>query len=108
MVSSKKGIFHPSILIFSIAQIIQFTTVPDIGWVGGFAPISGLILSVILGIMIICSMDWMRHKGHFEVKKKLRCANKNIRYLLNRFSIGHIVSIWHFLYSLLFMRAIFG
>ncbi|CAF4042661.1 unnamed protein product [Adineta steineri] len=44
----------------------MFTTYPDIGWVGGFTPLSGIILCIILAIIIICSMKWIRHGGHFQ------------------------------------------
>ncbi|CAF3931944.1 unnamed protein product [Adineta steineri] len=45
----------------------MFTTYPDIGWIGGFTPLSGIILCIILAIIIICSMKWIRHGGHFQV-----------------------------------------
>ncbi len=46
---------------------LQFTTKPDVGWVGGFAPLSGVILFIILAIIVICSMQWIRRGGHFQV-----------------------------------------
>ena len=45
----------------------MFTTKPDVGWVGGFAPLSGVILCIILAIIVICSMQWIRRGGHFQV-----------------------------------------
>lgn len=50
----------------------QFTTGPNIGWVGGFAPLSGVILTIILSIMVICSMEWIRRGGHFQVGLSFR------------------------------------
>ncbi|CAF1400176.1 unnamed protein product [Adineta steineri] len=44
----------------------MFTTKPDVGWVGGFAPISGIILCIILATIVICSMQWIRRGGHFQ------------------------------------------
>ncbi|ESO98417.1 hypothetical protein LOTGIDRAFT_159226 [Lottia gigantea] len=44
-----------------------FTTKANIGWVLGFAPLSGVILDVILIVMIICSMPFIRRSGHFQV-----------------------------------------
>jgi hypothetical protein len=35
--------------------------------VGGFAPLSGVILFIILAIIVICSMQWIRRGGHFQV-----------------------------------------
>ncbi|CAF1075995.1 unnamed protein product [Rotaria sordida] len=45
----------------------MFTTKPDIGWIGGFAPLSGVILCVILIVIIICSMQWIRRGGYFQI-----------------------------------------
>ncbi|CAF4424295.1 unnamed protein product, partial [Rotaria magnacalcarata] len=45
----------------------MFTTRPDVGWVGGFASLSGIILCIILAAIVICSMQWIRRGGHFEV-----------------------------------------
>ncbi|UJR36832.1 hypothetical protein I4U23_029545 [Adineta vaga] len=45
----------------------MFTTTPDIGWVGGFAPLSGVILCILLAIIVICSMQWIRRGGHFQI-----------------------------------------
>jgi hypothetical protein len=38
-----------------------------LGWVKGFAPLSGVILCIILLVMIICSMHWVRRGGYFQV-----------------------------------------
>ncbi|CAF3973602.1 unnamed protein product [Rotaria sp. Silwood2] len=47
-------------------RIYMFTTIPNIGWFSGFAPLSGVILCVILAIIVFCSMEWIRRSGHFE------------------------------------------
>ncbi len=59
------------IRLFSIFLIerVQFTTIPGIGWIGGFAPISGVILCVILAIIAIFSMNCIRYKGHSRVNR---------------------------------------
>ncbi|CAF2205958.1 unnamed protein product [Rotaria magnacalcarata] len=44
-----------------------FTTEPNIGWVGGFASLSGLLLCIILSVIVVCSMRWIRRGGHFQV-----------------------------------------
>ncbi|XP_048251235.1 NADPH oxidase 5-like isoform X1 [Haliotis rufescens] len=44
-----------------------FTTQADIGWVAGFAPLSGVLLVVVFVIMFICSMPFVRRSGCFEV-----------------------------------------
>ncbi|CAF1369438.1 unnamed protein product [Rotaria magnacalcarata] len=38
----------------------RFTTEPNIGWVGGFASLSGLLLCIILSVIVVCSMRWIR------------------------------------------------
>ncbi|CAF1628659.1 unnamed protein product, partial [Rotaria magnacalcarata] len=43
-----------------------FTTEPNIGWVGGFASLSGLLLCIILSVIVVCSMRWIRRGGHFQ------------------------------------------
>ncbi|CAF1434112.1 unnamed protein product [Adineta steineri] len=48
-------------------SILMFTTTPHIGWVGGFATLSGIILSIVLAIIIIFSMNWVRRKGYFQI-----------------------------------------
>ncbi|CAF4235310.1 unnamed protein product [Rotaria sp. Silwood2] len=45
----------------------MFTTHPKIGWIHGSASITGIILCVILGTMVVCSMRWVRRAGHFQV-----------------------------------------
>ena len=44
-----------------------FTTRPNIGWIWGLAPLSGVILDVILAIMIVLSMNFVRKSGYFQV-----------------------------------------
>ncbi|PVD36334.1 hypothetical protein C0Q70_03313 [Pomacea canaliculata] len=46
---------------------ILFTLKAKVGWFYGFAPLSGVILDVILLIMFICSMEFVRRSGCFEV-----------------------------------------
>ena len=48
----------------------QFTVEPDIGWIDGSAPLSGIILCIILLIIVICSMQWIRRSGHFQVSAR--------------------------------------
>ncbi|CAF3549158.1 unnamed protein product [Rotaria sp. Silwood1] len=45
----------------------MFTTKPNIGWIHGFTPLSGVILCVILTIIVVCSMQWIRRGGHFQI-----------------------------------------
>ena len=51
----------------SIFVLFQFTTRGGVGWVAGFAPLSGVILCIILVVMVIFSMQWIRRGGHFQV-----------------------------------------
>ncbi|XP_071097928.1 NADPH oxidase 5-like [Haliotis cracherodii] len=44
-----------------------FTTQADLGWVAGFAPLSGVLLVVVFVIMFICSMPFVRRSGYFQV-----------------------------------------
>ena len=44
-----------------------FTTRPNIGLLWGFAPLSGVILDVILVIMVVLSMNFVRRGGYFQV-----------------------------------------
>ncbi|CAF0896271.1 unnamed protein product [Didymodactylos carnosus] len=39
--------------------------------VPSFAPLSGLILSLILIVIVICSIDCVRRSGHFEIFTRL-------------------------------------
>ncbi|XP_076438955.1 NADPH oxidase 5-like isoform X2 [Babylonia areolata] len=50
----------------NVAQIL-FTLRAGVGWIDGFAPLSGVILDLILLVMFICSMDFVRRSGNFEV-----------------------------------------
>ncbi|CAF1133458.1 unnamed protein product [Adineta steineri] len=47
--------------------VYMFTTKHGIGWIGDFAPLSGIILCIILIIIVICSMQWIRRGGHFQI-----------------------------------------
>ncbi|KAL8197383.1 UNVERIFIED_CONTAM: hypothetical protein K2H54_022614 [Gekko kuhli] len=44
-----------------------FTTRPGIGWIYGTASLSGLLLQVLIGLMLVCSCPFIRKSGHFEV-----------------------------------------
>ncbi|KAJ8344418.1 hypothetical protein SKAU_G00317470 [Synaphobranchus kaupii] len=44
-----------------------FTTRPGIGWVGGMASITGVLLQLIISLMVVCSSTFVRRSGHFEV-----------------------------------------
>ncbi|XP_046576417.1 NADPH oxidase 5-like [Haliotis rubra] len=44
-----------------------FTTEANIGWVAGFAPLSGVLLVVVFVVMFICSMPFVRRSGYFQV-----------------------------------------
>ncbi|CAF0824051.1 unnamed protein product, partial [Didymodactylos carnosus] len=44
-----------------------FTLAAKSGWVHGFAPLSGVLLCVILAVIVICSMSYVRRGGHFQV-----------------------------------------
>ncbi|XP_006035482.1 NADPH oxidase 5 [Alligator sinensis] len=44
-----------------------FTTRPGIGWVGGSASITGIILQLLIALMLLCSSTFVRRSGHFEV-----------------------------------------
>lgn len=44
-----------------------FTTKAGQGWFHGTAGITGVILSLILIVMVICSQPFVRNKGYFEV-----------------------------------------
>ncbi|XP_015273978.1 PREDICTED: NADPH oxidase 5 [Gekko japonicus] len=43
------------------------TTRPGIGWIYGTASLSGLLLQVLIGLMLVCSCPFLRKSGHFEV-----------------------------------------
>ncbi|CAF4486135.1 unnamed protein product [Rotaria socialis] len=51
---------------YSLATHI-FTTTTNSGWIGGFAPLSGVVLLLILLAMVICSLKWIRSSGHFQI-----------------------------------------
>ncbi|CAF1266116.1 unnamed protein product [Didymodactylos carnosus] len=44
-----------------------FTTTWGVGWVKGSAPLTGVILCLILSVIIICSMQFVRRGGHFQI-----------------------------------------
>ncbi|KAL3884556.1 hypothetical protein ACJMK2_024689 [Sinanodonta woodiana] len=46
---------------------ILFTADAKVGFVGGSAFITGWLLDIILIIMLICSMPFVRRRGHFQV-----------------------------------------
>lgn len=70
-------VFMLLLLLFSVFYLqrdkklnlfeILFTLKAKVGWFYGFAPLSGVILDVILLIMFICSMEFVRRSGCFEV-----------------------------------------
>ncbi|XP_063761155.1 NADPH oxidase 5 [Eleginops maclovinus] len=43
------------------------TTRPGIGWVGGAASLTGLVLQMAISLMVLCSSTFVRRSGHFEV-----------------------------------------
>ncbi|XP_040017996.1 NADPH oxidase 5 isoform X2 [Gasterosteus aculeatus] len=43
------------------------TTRPGIGWVRGTASLTGLLLQLVIGLMVLCSSTFVRRSGHFEV-----------------------------------------
>ncbi|KAL4613406.1 NADPH oxidase 5 [Arapaima gigas] len=43
------------------------TTRPGIGWVGGLASVTGVLLQFIICLMVLCSCPFVRRSGHFEV-----------------------------------------
>ncbi|XP_048887176.1 NADPH oxidase 5 [Brienomyrus brachyistius] len=43
------------------------TTRPGIGWVGGTASITGVVLQLLICLMVLCSCTFVRRSGHFEV-----------------------------------------
>ncbi|XP_041355501.1 NADPH oxidase 5-like [Gigantopelta aegis] len=44
-----------------------FTTKANIGWISGSAPLTGIILMVILVVMCVFSMPFVRRSGHFQI-----------------------------------------
>uniref|UniRef100_A0A8D0H113 NADPH oxidase 5 n=1 Tax=Sphenodon punctatus TaxID=8508 RepID=A0A8D0H113_SPHPU len=43
------------------------TTRPGIGWIKGSASITGIVLQLLIGLMLVCSSTFVRKSGHFEV-----------------------------------------
>ncbi|XP_063170067.1 NADPH oxidase 5 [Candoia aspera] len=43
------------------------TTRPGIGWIYGTASLTGLLLQLLIGLMLVCSTTLVRRSGHFEV-----------------------------------------
>ena len=85
----------------------QFTVKPDIGWIHGSAALSGIILCVILLIIMICSMQWIRRGGHFQVSARIRSVAA-LPVFVSRFSTGHTYSTSHSLSFLFFMHRTSG
>lgn len=83
-----------------ISFVFQFTTKPNIGWVGGFAPLSGVLLCVILAVMVICSMQWIRRGGYFQVKHP-NTLNRLISILILDFLLdsSSVLRVFHFVDS---------
>ncbi|CAF4720726.1 unnamed protein product [Rotaria socialis] len=54
-------------LVTFVLLFFKFFMNLGIGWVNGFAPLSGIILLLILVTMAICSMQWVRSGGHFGI-----------------------------------------
>jgi hypothetical protein len=46
---------------------VLFTAKAGVGFVGGSAFITGWLLDIVLVIMVICSMEFVRRGGHFQV-----------------------------------------
>ena len=46
---------------------ILFTTAADLGWLHGTAPLTGVLLLVVLGLMTLLSLPCVRKSGYFEV-----------------------------------------
>jgi hypothetical protein len=45
-----------------------FSVRTGLGWVGGTAGLTGDSLVVVLGVMVLCSLPWVRRKGYFQVR----------------------------------------
>ncbi|XP_056455547.1 NADPH oxidase 5-like [Gadus chalcogrammus] len=43
------------------------TTRPGVGWVRGSASLTGVVLQLLIGLMVLCSSTFVRRSGHFEV-----------------------------------------
>ena len=44
------------------------TTRPGVGWVRGSASLTGVVLQLLIGLMVLCSSTFVRRSGHFEVR----------------------------------------
>ncbi|XP_037307452.1 NADPH oxidase 5 [Pungitius pungitius] len=68
---------HTTAHIFNFARLSRagryrlweylLTTRPGIGWVRGTASLTGLLLQLVIGLMVLCSSTFVRRSGHFEV-----------------------------------------
>ncbi|CAF1318260.1 unnamed protein product, partial [Didymodactylos carnosus] len=46
----------------------MFTTIPQYGWINGTAPITGIVLFILLFIMVLCAMQFVRQKtGYYQL-----------------------------------------
>lgn len=52
---------------FQNYMMLVFTTKSNIGWVLKLAMPTGWAILLILTIMVICSLPFIRRKGHFQV-----------------------------------------
>uniref|UniRef100_A0A2C9KFB3 NADPH oxidase 5 n=1 Tax=Biomphalaria glabrata TaxID=6526 RepID=A0A2C9KFB3_BIOGL len=46
---------------------VVFTTKANIGWIAGLAPLTGVVLCVVLLVMVLLSLPVVRRSGYFEV-----------------------------------------
>ncbi|XP_041852974.1 NADPH oxidase 5 [Melanotaenia boesemani] len=51
---------------FSLWEYL-LTTRPGVGWVGGAASLTGVVLQLLICLMVLCSSTFVRRSGHFEV-----------------------------------------
>ncbi|XP_056272236.1 NADPH oxidase 5 isoform X2 [Pseudoliparis swirei] len=68
---------HTTAHVFNFVQLSQtgdyrlweylLTTRPGIGWVGGTASLTGVVLQLVICLMVLCSSTFVRRSGHFEV-----------------------------------------
>uniref|UniRef100_A0A8C5CP21 NADPH oxidase 5 n=1 Tax=Gadus morhua TaxID=8049 RepID=A0A8C5CP21_GADMO len=70
-------VVHTSAHILNFAHLSQhtgyslweylLTTRPGVGWVRGSASLTGVVLQLLIGLMVLCSSTFVRRSGHFEV-----------------------------------------
>ncbi|XP_029952159.1 LOW QUALITY PROTEIN: NADPH oxidase 5 [Salarias fasciatus] len=68
---------HTTAHVFNFARLAQrgpftlleylLTTRPGVGWVGGTASLTGVVLQAAICLMVLCSSTFVRRSGHFEV-----------------------------------------